>query len=130
VNARVTSIVIDCDDPVLVATFWHGAIGGNLSVDADGDAIVALAAPAVRLDFLRVPERKSVKNRLHIDVNAVDGDQDRELARLLALGARRIDIGQGEYGTIRRGGQTQELMNWYVLADPEGNEFCLLAGPA
>ena len=65
--------------------------------------------------FIKVPERKTVKNRVHLDVNAVGVDQSTELERLLALGARRVDIGQGE-------------QPWIVLADPEGNEFCLLSG--
>jgi hypothetical protein len=60
------------------------------------------------------PREAMVKNRLHIDVNATEGaTQEQELARLLRLGARHVDIGQGE-------------QTWYVLADPEGNEFCLL----
>jgi hypothetical protein len=66
------------------------------------------------LTFARVPEGKVVKNRLHIDVNPTDREQDEEVRRLLDLGARRVDIGQGE-------------QSWIVLADPEGNEFCVLA---
>jgi hypothetical protein len=61
-----------------------------------------------------VPEPKTIKNRVHIDVNPVGGDQAQELQRLLGLGARQVDVGQGEDKT------------WVVLADPEGNEFCLL----
>ncbi len=60
-----------------------------------------------------MPEAKSGKNRLHLDLRA-DGDRDAELARLLALGARRVDVGQAPD------------VSWTVLADPEGNEFCLL----
>ena len=63
--------------------------------------------------FLPVPEPKTIKNRIHLDVSATDGDQDAEVERLLALGARRVDIGQGD-------------VSWVVLADPEGNEFCVL----
>ena len=70
-------------------------------------------APAPLLVFLPVPEPKQGKNRLHIDVNPSGCDQDEELERLLALGARRVDIGQRD-------------VPWVVLADPEGNEFCLL----
>ena len=66
------------------------------------------------LVFIRVPEGKTAKNRLHIDVNATDRDQDAELERLLGLGARHADVGQGE-------------QSWVVLADPEGNEFCVLS---
>jgi len=67
------------------------------------------------ISFARVPEDKAVKNRLHLDVRpSDDSSQAAELARLLAHGARRIDVGQGPEVT------------WHVLADPEGNEFCLL----
>jgi len=62
---------------------------------------------------LRTPDQKICKNRLHIDVNATDRSQDEEVERILALGATRADIGQGE-------------QSWVVLADPEGNEFCVL----
>ncbi|HSS09235.1 MAG TPA: VOC family protein, partial [Acidimicrobiales bacterium] len=65
------------------------------------------------LVFVPVPDAKTVKNRLHIDLNPVGADQETELERLMALGARPVDIGQGE-------------QSWVVLADPEGNEFCLL----
>jgi hypothetical protein len=68
---------------------------------------------APTLLFTRVPESKAVKNRLHIDVSPIDRSRDEEVERLLALGARHVDIGQGE-------------QSWVVLADPEGNEFCVL----
>jgi Glyoxalase-like domain len=66
------------------------------------------------LTFARVPEGKTVKNRLHLDVNPTDREQDDEVRRLLDLGARHSDVGQGD-------------VSWVVLADPEGNEFCVLA---
>jgi hypothetical protein len=69
----------------------------------------------VTIVFEPVPEKKTIKNRVHLDVKAVDGDQDAEVERLIALGARRVDIGQGD-------------VSWVVLADPEGNEFCVLSG--
>ena len=63
--------------------------------------------------FIQGPDAKTVKNRLHIDVNPVGCDQEQEVERLIGLGARRVDVGQGE-------------QSWVVLADPEGNEFCVL----
>lgn len=72
-------------------------------------------ATGLALVFAPVPERKSGKTRLHIDVSPVGCDQDEELERLLSLGAVHADVGQGE-------------QTWIVLADPEGNEFCLLRG--
>jgi hypothetical protein len=70
---------------------------------------------APTLAFAHVPEGKTVKNRLHLDINPTDRDQDGEVARLLELGAPHADVGQG-------------TQSWVVLADPEGNEFCVLAG--
>jgi hypothetical protein len=64
-----------------------------------------------------VAEPTPGKLRLHLDLNATDRDQDAELQRLLALGATRVDVGQGPH---------TDTMTWHVLADPEGNEFCLL----
>jgi len=73
-------------------------------------------APGVpTLVFVAVPEGKTVKNRLHLDVRPVDGSLDAEVQRLIGLGARPTDVGQGS-------------ALWVVLADPEGNEFCVL-GP-
>jgi hypothetical protein len=65
------------------------------------------------LVFIKVPEAKTVKNRVHIDISPSGSDQAEETERLIALGAKRVDIGQGD-------------VPWVVLADPEGNEFCLL----
>lgn len=112
---RITSIVIDCADPALLASFWTAALGWQ--VTETGENAVSIGAPAApfAIDFLRVPEPKQVKNRLHLDLSPTDREQDAELRRLLELGARRADIGQGE-------------VSWVVLADPEGNEFCLLRG--
>ncbi len=90
-------------------------------MDARADTRPCCLAPSAQnpqepgLLFLRVPEDKAVKNRLHLDLRPQDGsDQAAELERLLAMGARRVDVGQGSDVT------------WVVLADPEGNEFCLL----
>jgi hypothetical protein len=115
-TAKFTELVIDCAEPRKLAAFWCDVLGYSISDDSDEDAVEISGGPGVlpTLVFGRVPEGKTVKNRLHIDVNATGAaDQRTELERLLALGARHVDIGQGE-------------QTWYVLADPEGNEFCLL----
>ena len=78
---------------------------------------VRRAPTAPTLVFVTVPEGKTVKNRLHLDIRPVDGSSEAEVERLLGLGARHADIGQGE-------------VPWVVLADPEGNEFCVLASLA
>jgi hypothetical protein len=110
---RITAIAIDCADPELLASFWTAVLRWQVT-DRDDD-IVSIGVPAAPfgIDFVKVPEPKRSKNRLHLDLNATDRNQDDELRRLLDLGARPADIGQGE-------------VSWYVLADPEGNEFCLL----
>ena len=81
--------------------------------DDEGVEIAGPPGSGPSLVFVPVPEAKTIKNRLHIDVNPVGCDQAQEVERLIGLGARRVDIGQGE-------------QTWVVLADPEGNEFCVL----
>ncbi len=121
--SRFTELVLDCHQPRELAAFWCAALDYEV-IDEEGDVVEIAGwrptAEAVRarvnaptLTFVRVPESKTVKNRLHIDVSPIDRGRDEEVERLLALGARRVDIGQGE-------------QSWVVLADPEGNEFCVL----
>ncbi len=98
---RITELVLDAHDPDLLARFWCTVLGYVELDRVDGSIEIG-------------DEPKSGKLRLHIDVNATDRDQEAELDRLLAAGARRADIGQ-------TGNES-----WHVLADPEGNEFCLL----
>jgi catechol 2,3-dioxygenase-like lactoylglutathione lyase family enzyme len=119
-TARFTELCIDARDPDALSKFWSEVLGWPQVGDHDPDDgyYVQIGDPSgacPMLTFQENPDAKSGKNRLHIDVNPVGRSQDEELARLLELGARRIDIGQGE-------------QTWVVLADPEGNEFCLLAG--
>ncbi len=110
-------LVIDCADPARVAGFWSQVLGWPVVEHEDGYLWMSSTgeptAPPL-LVFVPVPEAKTVKNRVHIDVNPSGCDQAVELERLLALGARKVDIGQGDASFV-------------VLADPEGNEFCLLA---
>jgi hypothetical protein len=123
----VSQLSVDCGEPAALARWWAQVLGwhvvGGASEDEDNDTLADEDEVGIEPDdgsrlgvlFLRVPEAKSVKNRLHLDLRPQDGsDQQTELARLIALGARPVDIGQGVEVT------------WYVLADPEGNEFCLL----
>lgn len=105
-------LVIDCQEPDRLAAFWSAVLGGEIVHDSYGFVQVAADA-GPRLTFIQVPESKVVKNRLHVDVNPVAISQAEEVERILSLGARRIDIGQGEAA-------------WVVLADLEGNEFCVL----
>lgn len=116
--SRISELVIDCVDPERLARFWSDVLGYvELARDEDGIEIGPPGGfgglqPTIVLSPSSDPRHG--KLRLHLDVNPVDRDQDTELERLLALGARRADVGQtGEE-------------SWHVLADPEGNEFCLL----
>ena len=117
---RITELVVDCRNPEVLADFWCRVLGFVvLEREQDGSIEIGPAGtdpddPGLTLVFGPTSEPKQTKLRLHFDVNAVDRDQDAELQRLLELGARKADVGQtGEE-------------SWHVLADPEGNEFCLL----
>ena len=111
---RWQCVCFDAADPRRIATFWQGALGWRRTHDTDDEVVLEPPAGSPEdgvspdLLFLRVPESKTVKNRLHIDLRPVD--QDVEVARLEGLGASRVDIGQGD-------------QTWVVLADPDGNEF-------
>lgn len=113
----IGQLTIDCKDPDKVAKFWQDALGYTQAGRwVDGDMIEVEIAPVEgrgnNLLFLTDPEPKKVKNRLHLDLRP--DDQGAEVARLESLGATRVDIGQKDVG-------------WVVLADPEGNEFCVLS---
>jgi predicted enzyme related to lactoylglutathione lyase len=110
---RFTEVCIDAADIQALADWWGDVLGWRSEPTDDGD--VVLRAPAGAGPdwlFLAVPDEKVVKNRIHFDLTP--DDQRAEVERLVALGARHVDVGQGEE-------------SWVVLADPEGNEFCVLA---
>jgi hypothetical protein len=116
-TSRIAVVVVNAIDPGLVADFWCVALGWKRS-DAKEDDVLSIEAvdgswPTI--DFAKVPDRKSGVNRLHLDLRADRVSFDHELDRLLKLGATRVDVGQPADAT------------WVVLADPEGNEFCLLS---
>ncbi|QXJ23460.1 VOC family protein [Actinomadura graeca] len=115
---RISELVIECRDPQQLAAFWCEVLGFIVLHTEDGAVEIGpregFGGLQPTLIFSPTTEPKTGKARLHIDVNATDRDQDAELQRLLEIGARPADIGQtGEEP-------------WHVLADPEGNEFCLL----
>ncbi|NUS73082.1 MAG: VOC family protein [Corynebacteriales bacterium] len=107
------SIVIDSHDPHRLGVWWARVL--NYEIVEDNEEGLTLRHPkgeGPALDFLPVPDEKVVKNRLHLDLNP--DDRNAEVQRLIQLGASRVDIGQGDD------------VSWVVLADPEGNEFCVL----
>jgi len=108
--AGLAALCFDCADPPRLGRFYAALLGAPLEIAADGDAgLHSLDGP--NIDFLRVPEGKTVKNRLHLDLRATDMDAAIELAQ--SLGATLApDVYDGEA--------------WVVLRDPEGNEFCFL----
>jgi hypothetical protein len=123
--SKFTELAIDCADPKSLARFWCSVL--DYEVQEEDDEVVTIGSPMTpegksrrgpvppTLTFAHVPEGKAVKNRLHLDVNPTDREQAEEVRRLLDLGARHADVGQ-------TGDES-----WVCLADPEGNEFCVLA---
>jgi catechol 2,3-dioxygenase-like lactoylglutathione lyase family enzyme len=116
-SLRWQCVCFDSTDPRRTADFWEAALGWRRTLDHEDEVVLEPPAGSPEdgagpdLLFLRVPEGKAVKNRLHLDLRP--DDQAAEVARLEALGARRVDVGQQD-------------PSWVVLADPEGNELCVL----
>ena len=119
-TARIAQLALDVEDVAKQARFWSEALGMRSDLGGDGDGMLRPpedAPPWVPTIYLQgVRETKRDKLRLHLDLRPVDGDVEGEVERLVGLGATRADVGQtGEEG-------------FTVLADPEGNEFCVLHG--
>ncbi|MGK2882858.1 MAG: VOC family protein [Mycobacterium sp.] len=111
---RYDELCIDAVDPSWLGAWWSEVLGWPAHVDDDGDVVLTTPEGAgPDWLFVAVPEGKTTKNRLHLDFRP--DDQDAEVQRVIELGARHVDVGQD--GTE----------DWVVLADPEGNEFCILA---
>ena len=119
-NLRIQCLTIDVHDLKKVANFWAAALDWKITFEDENEVCLELqdGSPEVGripdILFIKVPDEKVVKNRLHLDLRPKD--QAAEVARLEALGARQIDIGQNRDST----------KSWVVMADPEGNEFCVL----
>jgi hypothetical protein len=123
-TCKFTELAIDCADPSGLARFWCSVL--DYEVQDEDDEFVAIGSPLVPegknrlgpvppvLTFAYVPEGKTVKNRVHLDVNPTDCSQDEEIARLTGLGATVVNDNRPEF-------------SWVTLADPEGNEFDILA---
>jgi Glyoxalase-like domain len=115
---RIQCLCVDTADPAQLAAFWQATLGWRRTLDGEDDVVLEPPEGSAEdgivpdLLFLRVPEEKSGKNRLHLDLRPAD--QAAEVARLEGLGASRADVGQGPD------------VSWVVMADPDGNEFCVL----
>jgi Glyoxalase-like domain len=118
-DIRIQAVNVDANDCGLLARFWSQALGWRITFERDDEWVIEPpeGSPAVDVApdivFGKVPERKATKNRLHFDLRPKD--QAAEVRRLLDLGATPADVGQGDD------------VSWVVLADPEGNEFCVLS---
>ena len=116
---RIQCLTIDCADPQALAPFWRDALNWVITYEDENEVVVEPpvndgSIPYPDLLFIRVPDSKVTKNRLHLDLRP--DNQATEVARLESLGARQVEIGQSNYA-----GTT-----WIVMEDPAGNEFCVL----
>ncbi|MEU9085088.1 VOC family protein [Streptomyces sp. NPDC048357] len=115
----VRHITFDALDPYRVAEFWSAVTGFPIhpdDVEGDDEILLEPGRPGVPgLLFIRVPDAKSVKNRVHLDIEPPTGTRDETVERLIGLGAKLVDDRRDEDG----------VMGWVVLADPEGNELCI-----
>ncbi|WP_328884934.1 VOC family protein [Streptomyces sp. NBC_00316] len=123
-TSRFTELAVDCHDPESLAAFWREVLDFKVIDRNEVKVEIGSWVPTVEdvrarqmsptLLFIRVPEARTVKNRLHLGVSPIDGSTDDEVTRLLGLGATKTDAGQ------------DPDRSWVVMADPEGNEFCVL----
>ncbi|WP_432086361.1 VOC family protein [Streptomyces sp. bgisy095] len=123
-TSRFTELTVDCHDPERLAAFWCEVLDFTVIDQSEDQVEIGSWVPTVEdvrarqmpptLVFIRVPEGKAVKNRLHLDVSPIDRSTEDEVIRLLGLGATTVDVGQGPG------------RSWVVMADPEGNEFDVL----
>ncbi len=111
--SRIGEIAVDCSDPDMAARFWCAALDYRVTDGDETGVAIAGHSTAPTIIFLVSTDEKLHKNRLHLDICPVDTSQDAEVRRLEQLGAKRIDIGQGD-------------VSWVVMEDPVGNEFCVM----
>ncbi|MER8043350.1 VOC family protein [Streptomyces sp. NPDC094032] len=113
-SSLVRHVTIDCSDAYALASFWARVLDTEVSDGRPGDPEALVESQGAGLLFIQVPEGKSVKNRVHLDLQPQDRTRDEEVERLLGLGATLLDDRRRPDGT-----------GWAVLTDPEGNEFCV-----
>ena len=112
---RLHHIVIDAHDLPKLARFWTQALGWQVLSEREREIVIGTDENApVGICFMPVTDQKIVKNRVHLDITTEAQDRDQEIDRLIGLGAQRVDVGQ------------TGKESWTVMADPEGNEFCVI----
>jgi len=111
---KIQCLTIDCHEPAIPAKFWSEALGWPITIANSEEVVVENPSGEADLLFLRNPDKRVVKNRLHLDLRPEN--QAAEVARLEALGAKRIEIGQS----------ADPRTSWVVMEDPDGNLFCVL----
>ncbi len=124
VTALISHTSFDSRDAYAMSVFWGGVLGfaedpKDPNVPGDEECMISSADGSQRLLFITVPDAKQVKNRLHLDLKAAEGSRDQELEWLSGLGAQQVADRRRPDGS-----------GWVVLADPEGNEFCILRSDA
>jgi hypothetical protein len=112
----ISMVTVDCTDPQRLATWWAGAIAGELTVAAPGEFVTVASPQGLRLGFQKVPDPTPGKNRLHLDLHS--HHRERDVARLITAGATEVS---------RRAASAD--FGWVVLADPDGNVFCVAGAP-
>jgi hypothetical protein len=111
---KFDEICVGASNPTALGMWWSTVLGWPYDVDDDGDVVLhAPSGAGPNWIFVGIPDEKVVKNRIHFDFRP--DDQQTEVTRVIGLGARNVDVGQGD------------AVSWVVLADPEGNDFCILA---
>ena len=112
---QIRTITVDCSDADLVGRFWQAVLEWPLELEPDGSAaFLQNPAGGPNLLFQRVPEPKTVKNRMHLDLGPTERTRDQEVERLLAAGA-----------TVHADHRNPDGTGWVTMSDPEGNEFCV-----
>jgi len=125
-TSLVSHTTVDCADAYALSEWWKQVLGyvdlaGDPNLPGHEECMILSPTSGHRLLFIEVPDTKEAKNRLHLDLRPTDGTRDEEVARLLAIGATQV----ADHREVRGDGT-----GWVTLADPEGNEFCVLRSDA
>ncbi len=125
-TSYISHTTVDCSNAYELSEWWKQVLGyidlaGDPNEPGHEECMIEQPGGGHRLLFIEVPDTKQVKNRIHLDLRPASGTRDEEVARVVALGAREIDDQRDHYGSG---------VGWVVLADPEGNEFCILRSDA